>query len=110
MSSSNKKTSGQLRSYRWMGPDDLRVFGHRARMKQLGFSRKDWDGKPIIGILNTWSDLNTCHSHFRERAEDVKRGVLASRRFPGRSAGDVALGNVHETLGDVLSQHARDGS
>ena len=77
-----KKTSEQLRSYRWMGPDDLRAFGHRARMKQLGFSRKDWDGKPIIGILNTWSDLNTCHAHFRERAEDVKRGVWQAGGFP----------------------------
>ena len=77
-----KKTPEQLRSFRWMGPDDLRAFGHRARMKQLGYSRKDWDGKPIIGILNTWSDLNTCHAHFRERAEEVKRGVWQAGGFP----------------------------
>lgn len=45
-------------------------------MMQLGYSEDDFRDKPIIGILNTWSELNTCHSHFRERAQDVKRGVL----------------------------------
>src|SRR5947209_7036096 len=77
-----RKQYEQLRSYRWMGPDDLRSFGHRSRAKQMGFSRADWEGKPIIGILNTWSDLNTCHTHFRERAEEVKRGVWQAGGFP----------------------------
>ncbi|CUH82563.1 L-arabinonate dehydratase [Tropicibacter naphthalenivorans] len=66
---------GGLRSDRWFGPDDLRSFGHRSRMMQLGFSEDEFRGKPIIGILNTWSEINSCHSHFRERAQDVKRGV-----------------------------------
>jgi dihydroxy-acid dehydratase len=65
-----------------MAPDDLRSFGHRSRMKQMGYSAGDWEGKPIIGILNTWSDLNTCHSHFRERAAEVKRGVWQAGGFP----------------------------
>jgi dihydroxy-acid dehydratase len=77
-----RKTAEQLRSHRWMGPDDLRTFGHRSRAKQMGFSRQDWEGKPIIGILNTWSDLNTCHTHFRQRAEEVKRGVWQAGGFP----------------------------
>ena len=57
-----------------MAPDDLRAFGHRARMKQMGYSQKDWEGKPIIAILNTWSDLNTCHSHFKDRAQAERLG------------------------------------
>jgi dihydroxy-acid dehydratase len=48
----------------------------------MGYDDKDYKGKPVIGILNTWSDLNTCHSHFRERAEEVKRGVWQSGGFP----------------------------
>ena len=67
--------SRKLRSDRWFAPDDLRSFGHRSRMMQLGYSEEEFRGKPIIGILNTWSEINSCHSHFRERAADVKRGV-----------------------------------
>src|SRR5947209_4744517 len=77
-----RKQYEQLRSYRWLGPDDLRSFGHRSRAKQMGYSREDWEGKPVIGILNTWSDLNTCHTHFRERAQEVKRGVWQAGGFP----------------------------
>ena len=72
----------QLRSHRWFGPDDLRSFGHRSRLKGLGFADDDYRGKPVIGILNTWSDLNTCHSHLRQRAEEVKRGIWQSGGFP----------------------------
>ena len=72
----------ELRSHRWFGPDDLRSFGHRSRTKQMGFDAEDFTGKPVIGILNTWSDLNTCHTHFRERAEQVKRGVYQAGGFP----------------------------
>ena len=75
MSESDKKPAGGLRSDRWFAPDDLRSFGHRSRMMQLGFSEEEFRGKPIIGILNTCSEINSCHSHFRERAQDVKRGV-----------------------------------
>lgn len=72
----------QLRSARWFAPDDLRSFGHRSRMMQLGYSESDFMGKPIVGILNTWSELNSCHAHFRERAQDVRRGVLQAGGFP----------------------------
>ncbi len=86
----SRKRPEDLRSHRWMGLDDLRSFGHRSRFRQGGFDLPDWDGKPVIGIINTWSDINFCHTHLRARAEDVKRGVLAGRRLPGRIAGDVA--------------------
>lgn len=75
-------TDKKLRSSRWFAPDDLRSFGHRSRMMQLGYSEEDFAGKPVIGILNTWSELNTCHSHFPERVKDVKRGVLQAGGFP----------------------------
>jgi dihydroxy-acid dehydratase len=72
----------ELRSHRWYGVDDLRSFGHRSRTLQMGYRREDWAGKPVIGILNTWSDLNPCHAHFRLRAEEVKRGVWQAGGFP----------------------------
>ena len=64
-----------LRSHRWFGVDSMRAFGHRSRTMEMGFSREDFQGKPVIGIVNTWADTNTCHSHMRQRAEEVKRGV-----------------------------------
>lgn len=77
-----RKTPETLRSARWFGPDDLRSFGHRSRMMQLGYSEEEFMGRPIIGILNTWSELNSCHSHFPERVKDVKRGILQAGGFP----------------------------
>ena len=71
-----------LRSHRWFGKDDLRSFGHRSRAKQSGFSAEDISGKPVIAILNTWSDANPCHAHFRIRAEEVKRGIWQAGGFP----------------------------
>ena len=71
-----------LRSARWFAPDDLRSFGHRSRAMQMGLSREDWDGKPIIAILNTWSDVQPCHMHFKDRVEFVKKGVLQAGGMP----------------------------
>jgi len=76
------KTVSALRSARWFAPDDLRSSGHRSRLMQMGYDEKDWGKKPIIAILNTWSDLNACHAHFKHRVEDVKRGVLQAGGFP----------------------------
>ncbi|MGI4778218.1 MAG: L-arabinonate dehydratase [Janthinobacterium lividum] len=71
-----------LRSARWFAPDDFRSFGHRSRVLQMGYGYEDWKGKPIIAIVNTWSDANQCHTHFKQRVEDVKRGVLQAGGFP----------------------------
>ena len=71
-----------LRSARWFGPADLRSFGHRSRAMQMGYAPEEWNGKPIIAIINTWSDLQPCHAHFKTRVEDVKRGVLMAGGFP----------------------------
>jgi dihydroxy-acid dehydratase len=70
------------RSSRWFDPQDFRAFGQRSRMAQMGYARSEYQGKPVIGILNTWSDINHCHAHFKTRVEDVKRGVLQAGGFP----------------------------
>ncbi|MDM0026701.1 L-arabinonate dehydratase [Variovorax saccharolyticus] len=77
-----KKKPEDLRSHRWYGVKDLRSFGHRSRTAQMGFSRADYLGKPVIAILNTWSDMNSCHTHFKQRVEEVKRGVWQAGGFP----------------------------
>jgi dihydroxy-acid dehydratase len=81
MSQARKKLE-DLRSQRWFGAADLRSFGHRSRALQMGYGRNEFQGKPVIAIVNTWSDINPCHSHLRTRAEEVKRGVWASGGFP----------------------------
>ena len=77
-----RKAAADFRSARWFAPDDLRAFGHRSRAMQMGYDQVDWAGKPVIAILNTWSDTNTCHTHFKQRVEEVKRGVLQAGGFP----------------------------
>ena len=77
-----RKTPEELRSHRWYGAQDLRSFGHRSRTLQMGFAHEDYKGKPVIAIINTWSDINNCHSHFRQRAEEVKRGVWQAGGYP----------------------------
>ncbi|HWX48244.1 MAG TPA: L-arabinonate dehydratase [Roseomonas sp.] len=72
----------ELRSRRWFGPADLRSFGHRSRAMQMGYSPEEWTGKPVIAIINTWSDLQPCHAHFKQRVDDVKRGILMAGGFP----------------------------
>jgi len=77
-----RKTPDALRSARWFAPDDLRSSGHRSRIMQMGYAPDEWMGKPLIAILNTWLDINPCHAHFRQRVEDVKRGILQAGGFP----------------------------
>jgi dihydroxy-acid dehydratase len=77
-----RKRPEDLRSHRWYGAKDMRSFGHRSRTAQMGYDRSDYAGKPVIGIINTWSDINACHSHFKQRVEEVKRGVWEAGGFP----------------------------
>jgi dihydroxyacid dehydratase/phosphogluconate dehydratase len=76
-----RKKLAELRSRRWFGVDDLRAFGHRSRARQMGYDTVDWD-RPIIGIINTWSDINQCHAHFPDRVQWVKRGILQAGGMP----------------------------
>src|SRR6201991_398707 len=82
MSTTTKKDPKSLRSARWFAPDDLRSFGHRSRAMQMGYAPEEWVGRPVIAILNTWSDAQPCHMHFKTRVDDVKRGVLQAGGFP----------------------------
>jgi dihydroxy-acid dehydratase len=77
-----KKKLEDLRSQRWYGPNTMRGVSARARSRQMGFGPDDINNKPRIGIINTWSDMNTCHSHFKDRAEEIKRGVYQAGGFP----------------------------
>jgi dihydroxy-acid dehydratase len=77
-----RKKSSELRSHRWFGAHDLRAFGHHSRAAQMGYGPGDYGGKPVIALINTWSDINHCHTHFRQRAEEVKRGVWQAGGFP----------------------------
>ncbi|MFL2795733.1 MAG: L-arabinonate dehydratase [Paracoccaceae bacterium] len=76
------KNKDDLRSARWFAPDDLRSMGHRSRAMQMGLDQEDWEGKPIIAIINTWSDLSPCHHHLRDRAEFVKKGIYQAGGMP----------------------------
>ena len=77
-----KKFYKDLRSSRWFSPNDVRSFGHRSRAMQMGLGKDDWENKPIIGIINTWSEIQPCHQHFKQRVEDVKKGVYQSGGMP----------------------------
>ncbi|HEU5333669.1 MAG TPA: L-arabinonate dehydratase [Actinocrinis sp.] len=81
-----QETARPLRSQAWFGEgengDHMRAFSHRSRMRQLGYLPEEHLGKPVIAILNTWSDVNPCHMHLRERADQVKRGVWQAGGFP----------------------------
>jgi dihydroxy-acid dehydratase len=89
-----RRSIDQLRSQRWFASDDIRGFAHRQRMQQQGLAREEFMGRPVIGILNTWSDLSPCHAHLRERAQAIRRGVL--------QAGGVALELPALSLGEVM--------
>src|SRR3982750_1622780 len=90
------KKAEDLRSQRWFGRDTMRSFNHRSRMAQLGVQESDYRGKPVIAILNTWSEINPCHMHFRQRVEDVKRGIW--------QAGGVPLGRAPVSIAESFSK------
>jgi dihydroxy-acid dehydratase len=71
-----------LRSHNWFGRKDLDGFAHRSWVKAEGFSEAMFDGRPVIGIANSWSELTSCNAHLRQVAEAVKRGVLSAGGFP----------------------------
>ena len=71
-----------LRSQRWLAKDDMRSFAHRQRLQQRGLRREEFLGRPVIAIINTWSDLSPCHAHLRERAASIRQGILLAGGFP----------------------------
>jgi dihydroxy-acid dehydratase len=79
---STRLNPNQLRSRQWLANDDFAGLNHRSRLKQAGYRKQDFDGKPVIAIINTWSEINPCHFHLRERADFVKRGVWQAGGMP----------------------------
>ena len=90
-----RKTLSELRSRRWFADQGMRGFAHRQRMQQQGVRREDVMERPMVAIINTWSDLSPCHAHLRERAEAVKRGILLAGgipvELPAMSLGEVMV-------------------
>ena len=76
------KTNKKLRSQDWFGRKDKDGIIYRSWMKNQGMPPDHFDGRPVIGICNTFSELTPCNAHFREHAESVKRGVLEAGGFP----------------------------
>src|SRR5260370_12330668 len=76
------KRPEEPRSHRWLATPTLRSCGHLSRLLQIGYDREDFAGKPVIAIVNTWSEMNPCHVHLRARADEVKRGVRQAGGFP----------------------------
>jgi dihydroxy-acid dehydratase len=74
--------SRTLRSARWYMASDMRAFAHRQRTQQMGFRRQDFMGKPVVAIVNTWSEMSPCHIHLRDRAQKVKDGIWQAGGFP----------------------------
>ena len=72
----------QLRSQSWFGREDIYGFIYRSWVKNRGVPHDQFDGRPVIGICNTWSELTPCNTHFRDIAEQVKNGVLEAGGFP----------------------------
>ena len=84
-----------LRSKGWFADDGVHGFIHRGWLKNQGWPADLFDGRPVIGICNTWSELTPCNAHFRDLAEAVKRGVWESggfpREFPVMSSGEPLM-------------------
>ena len=99
-----RKKPEELRSHRFFAPDTQRGFGHRSRHKQLGYNDDEFMGKPVIAILNTWNDFISCHAHFRQRAEEIKRGVWQA----GGSPVEVPVLGLSETFMKPTSMSYRN--
>ena len=89
------ETAAALRSARWFESDNIRGFAHRQRTQQMGLRREEFLGRPVIAIINTWSEMSPCHMHLRDRAAAVKRGILLSGGYPvelpAMSVGEVMV-------------------
>ena len=107
-----QKKLNQLRTQRWFASDDIRGCAHRQRMQQQGLSREEFMGRPIVGILNTWSDLSPCHAHLRDRAQAIKRGVLQAGGYPlelpAMSLGEVMVKPTTMLYRNFLAMEAEE--
>src|SRR5437660_7954342 len=77
-----KKSNPKQRSIQWFGRQDIYGFLYRSWVKNRGVPHDMFDGRPVIGICNTWSELTPCNTHFRVLADHVRQGVLEAGGFP----------------------------
>ncbi len=107
-----RKAIADLRSQRWFASDDIRGFAHRQRTQQMGMRREEFLGKPVIAILNTWSEASPCHAHLRDRAEAVKRGVWQAGGYPvelpALSVGEVMVKPTTMLYRNFLAMEAEE--
>ncbi|MGB3553260.1 MAG: IlvD/Edd family dehydratase [Jannaschia sp.] len=100
------------RSARWFDGDGMREFAHRQRTQQMGYAREEFLGRPVVAILNTWSDLSPCHAHLRERAADVARGITRAGGFavelPTLSLGEVMVKPTTMLYRNLLAMEAEE--
>ena len=84
-----RRQASEFRSARWYGADTMRAFAHRQRMQQMGMRREEFIGRPVIAIVNTWSDLWPPVTRIcgRRARGAIKRGVIRAGGLPGRAAG-----------------------
>ncbi|HEU0222476.1 MAG TPA: L-arabinonate dehydratase [Paracoccaceae bacterium] len=82
MQDKTRRAVAELRSQRWFASADLRGFAHRQRTQQMGLRREEFMGKPVIAILNAWSEMSPCHAHLRDRAEAARRGIWQAGGYP----------------------------
>ena len=94
-----------LRSQSWWNGGALDVIGHRSQFRMQGFAEEEFVGRPVIGILNSWSEVAGCNAHLRQLAEHVKRGVLRAGGFPVEvpviSLGEAHVGELVERPEDI---------
>ena len=107
-----KRPLADLRSQRWFAEDSMRGFAHRQRTQQMGMRREEFMGRPVIGILNTWSEMSPCHIHLRDRAEAVKRGVWQAGGYPvelpALSVGEVMVKPTTMLYRNFLAMEAEE--
>src|SRR6185369_1746062 len=116
------KKPNELRSARWYGPSTMRAFAHRQRTQAMGFRRDEFIGRPVIAIVNTWSEMSPCHAHLRVRADAVRRGIYRAGGFPvelpALSLGEVMVkpttmlyrNLLAMEVEELLRQHPIDGA
>ena len=107
-----EKVSEVNRSREWFDTPELYGWMRRAAFKAEGFSEESYEGKPIIGICNTWSELTHCNSHLRDLAEAVKRGVWQMggfpMEFPVMSLGEVNMKPTTMLYRNLLSMDVEE--
>ncbi len=107
-----RRALAELRSQRWFASQDMRGFAHRQRTQQMGMRREEFLNKPVVAILNTWSDMSPCHAHLRDRAEAVKRGVWQAGGYPvelpALSVGEVMVKPTTMLYRNFLAMEAEE--